>query len=268
MDSSFELVSFLTRSENRVTVLDALDDRPASRVELQESTAIPRATLSRILADFRDHELAVRDGYRFELTPLGDHVARELAGLLSSVESMAALQAVAHWLPLDSLELSISDLKGVDVTLPTPIDPMAPVKAAAEVIDDREHVRGFCYSVIHGPILAECQNVIERGHRFEGVIAEGVLDVVASDPKLAERLSELLTDGSADLYVLTDVIEPQLIIADETTMFLVADDDGAIRGLVTIGDELILPWACRTFEEIKQAADPLPPARAKELLTP
>lgn len=268
MDSSFELVSFLTRSENRVTVLQSLEEGPASRVELQESTAIPRATLSRILADFRDHELVVRDGHSFELTPLGDHIAEELADLLSSVESMAALQAVSPWLPLDTLGVSITDLAGLEVTLPTPVDPMAPVKAAATVIDDTEHVRGFCYSVIHGPILAECRNVIERGHRFEGVIAEGVLDVVASDQELAERLMVLLTDGAADVYVLADAIEPQLIIADGITMFLVADDEGAIRGLVTIGDESILPWAHRTFEDLKRAAEPLAPARARDLLTP
>lgn len=267
MDASFELVSFLTRSENRMTVLEALGDGPGSRVDLQESTAIPRTTLSRILADFRDRDLADRDGHRFELTPLGQHLADELAALFSSVDSMTALQTVAQWLPLDTLGVAIDELEDVDVTLPTPIDPMAPVKAAAEFIEDTEHVRGFCYSVIHGPILAECRNVTERGHRFEGVIAKGVLDVVAADPELSSRLAALLTHGAADVWVLDGVIEPQLMIADGTTMFLVADDDGTIRGLVTIGDEAIHPWAISRFEEIKQAAEPLDPARANELLT-
>lgn len=266
MDGAFELVSFLTRSENRVSVLQALERTPATRIGLQEETGIPRATLSRILADFRERSLATRDGHCYTLTPLGAHLATELSALVSSVESQSALQAVADWLPVQELGIELTDLEGVGVTLPTPIDPMAPVKAAATAIDEVEHVQAFCYSVLHAPILAECRNVTERGNRFQGVIAEGVLDVVSTDPELAERLSEMLSHTRAELYVFDGVIKPQLIIADRTVMFLVADDDGAIQGLVSIDDESILPWAEETFDAIKRQAEPLTAARAADLL--
>jgi len=268
MDRSLELVSFITRAESRVSVLEALDRASATRVALQEETDIPRATISRILADFRDRSLATRDGHRYTLTPLGAHLAAGLSALFSSVETQLALQAVADWLPLEALGVELTDLAEVEVTLPTPIDPMAPVKAAADAIDDVEHVQAFCYSVLHAPILAECRNVTERGHRFQGVVADGVLDVVAADPELAERLTELLTHGQAELYVLEGVIQPQLIIADRLVMFLVADDEGAIQGLVSIDDGSILPWAEETFDSIKQAAEPLTATQAAERLTP
>lgn len=267
MNGAFELLSFLTRAENRVTVLHALEQAPATRVGLQDETGIPRATLSRILADFRDRSLVKRDGHRYELTLLGEHLATELSTLMSSIETQIALQAVAEGLPLDDLGLDVEDLKQIEVTLPTPIDPMAPVKAAAAAIDDVDHVRAFCYSVLHAPILAECRNVTERGHRFQGVVAEGVLDVVSSDPELAERLTDLLTHGQAELYVFDGVIKPQLIIAGQLVMFLVADDEGAIQGLVSIHDESILPWAEETFDSIKRDAEPMTPDRAAELLT-
>lgn len=267
MDRAFELVSFLTRAENRVTVLRTLERTPNTRVGLQDETGIPRATLSRILADFRDRSLVTRDGHRYELTPLGGYLATELSSLFSSVESQIALQTVAEWLPLDQLGLAVADLQEVEVTLPTPIDPMAPVKAAAAAIDDVGHVQAFCYSVLHAPILAECRNVTERGHRFQGVVAEGVLDVVSSDPELAERLTDLLSHGQAELYVFDGEIQPQLVIADQLVMFLVADDEGAIQGLVSIDDDSILPWAEETFESIKRKADLITPDRAAELLT-
>jgi predicted transcriptional regulator len=266
MDGAYELVAFLTRAENRVTVLHVLERAPATRVGLQDETGIPRATLSRILADFRDRSLVTRDGHRYELTPLGGHLATELSSLFSSVESQIALQTVAEWLPLDELGLAVEDLKEIEVTLPTPIDPMAPVKAAAEAIDNVDHVQAFCYSVLHAPILAECQNVTERGQRFQGVIAEGVLDVVSSDPELAERLIDLLTHGQADLYVFDGVIQQQLVIADRLVMFLVADEEGAIQGLVSIDDESIIPWAEATFESIRRKAEPITADRATELL--
>ena len=80
-------------------------------------------------------------------------------------------------------------------------------------------------------------------------------------------MEALLSEGRAEVYVHDGAIEPQLIIADSTTMFLVADDEGAIQGLVEIGDESVFPWAVRTFESLKVDARPLTPEVAGELLT-
>lgn len=268
MDRPFDLVAFLARSENRHAALEALAEQSYSRPELQAAVDVPRATLSRILADFWRRDLVVRENGRYEITPLGTEIAIGLEALFESIESTRALQTVAAWLPLDELDVAITEVADVEVTLPTAVDPMAPVKRAAELIDDVTRVRGFCYSVVHAPILAECRNVVERGHRFEGVIAAGVFEVVAGDPVIAPRIRQLLAEGRTDLFVYEGNIEPQLIIADRTTMFLVSDDGGAIQGLVTIGDEAILPWAEETFESIKADAEPLDPDALSERLAP
>lgn len=268
MDSSVELVSFVTRAESRIETILALAAEPRTRPELQDETGIPRATLSRILADFRDRDLAAKDGHRYRTTPLGDLVAAELDALFESIEATRALQTIAKWLPLDELSVDFDRLATADVTLPTPIDPMGPVNRAAAVVEGAERVRTFCYSVVHAPILAALRGVTERGQRLEGVVAAGVLEVVKDDPALAESARELFASGNVELYVYEDGIEPQLIIADRTTMFLVTDGEGAIRGLVEIDDEAILPWAEATFESLKREADPLDPAAAAERLTP
>ena len=54
MDSPIDLVSFVTRAENRVEVLLTLAFRPRTCPGLQDETDIPRATLDRIGPD---HEL-------------------------------------------------------------------------------------------------------------------------------------------------------------------------------------------------------------------
>jgi len=59
-----------------------------------------------------------------------------------------------------------------------------------------------------------------------------VFEVVAADPDLAERARELFESGSVELYRHDEGIEPQLITADWTTMFLVTAGEGAIQGLV------------------------------------
>ena len=268
MDSPIELVSFVTRAESRVEALLALASEPATRPELQAETGIPRATLSRVLADFRDRDLATRNGHRYRPTPLGEVVAAELSSLFASVESTRALQSLAELLPLEELGLGFDRLAAADVTLPTPVDPMAPVKRAAAVVEDADHVRTFCYSVVHAPILAALRGVTGRGQRLEGVVAVGVLEVVGADPELAESALALLRSETVELSLYEGDIEPQLVIADRTTMFLVTDDEGAIRGLVETDDETLLPWAEQFFDALRREADPLVPETAAELLAP
>ena len=268
MRPSFELVSFLARAESRVDALLTLAAGPRTRPELEDETGIPRATLSRVLADFRDRDLVSKDGHRYRVTPLGGLLAVELESLFESVESTRALQTLSGWLPLENLGVDFERLASAEVTLPTPVDPMAPVKRAASVVEGSDRVRTFCYSVVHAPILAALRGVTGRGQRLEGVIAAGVLDVVAADPDLAERARELFESGSVDLYLHDGGIEPQLIIADRTTMFLVTDEEGAIQGLVETDDKAVLPWAEELFESLRAEAEPVEPERAGELLTP
>jgi len=95
MSPSFDLVSFLTRAESRVDVLLALASGPRTRPELRDETGVPRATLSRVLADFRERDLASRNGRRYRTPPLGGVVALELESSVESVETARALQTLA-----------------------------------------------------------------------------------------------------------------------------------------------------------------------------
>jgi predicted transcriptional regulator len=267
MRPSFELVSFVARSESRVDVLLALAAGPRTRPDLQAETGVPRAALSRILADLRERDLASRNGHHYRVTPLGDRLAADLESLFESVESSRALQRLAEWLPLEEPAVDFDRLASATVTLPTPIDPMSPVKRAAAVVEEAEHVRTFCYSVVHAPILAALRGVSRKGQRLEDVTAAGVFEVVAADPDLAGTAMELFDSGNVELYVYDEGIEPQLV-ADRTTMFLVADEEGAIQGLVESEDERIRSWAAGRFESLKREAEPLDSVRARELLTP
>jgi predicted transcriptional regulator len=269
MGSRIDLVSFVARAENRGEVLRALASSSRTRPELLAETGVPRTTLSRILADFRDRDLVARDGHRYRTTPLGAHLATELESLFASVETVRALQTLAGWLPLEDLGVEFDRLAAAEVRLPTPPDPMTPVKRDAAVVGTVDHVRTFCYrgySVLHAPILAALRGVTGRGQRLEGVIAAGVLDVVASDPELTASARELFESGSVELYVYEGGVEPQLIVADRTTMVLVTDGDGATQGLVETGDGAILSWAGETFEALKREAEPLSPEITAERL--
>lgn len=261
------LVAFVMRSDNRLQALVELADGAQSRPDLQDRTGIPRATLSRILADYQERHLVRRDGHEYSLTLLGHRLAGELEGLFAALEETVALQTVASWLPLADLDVAIADLENLRVTLPSLTDPMSPVSRAASIVGRAETVRGFCYSVLHAPILTETEAVVRDGRTFEGVVARGVLDVIAADPALSAAMTEMAATGRADIWVYDGTIGPQLIIADDVVTFLATDTDGTIQGLIETDDDRVHPWAERTYTEYKTAAERIDPDGVAELLT-
>ena len=267
MDGGVELVSFVARAESRIAALRALDDDPMTRPDLQEATGIPRATLTRILADFRDRDLVRRVGHEYRLTPLGNRIAAELSRTFDAVDAMQALQRLADWIPLEELAGTLDDLTEVTVTNPTPVEPNAPLSRAAEVIESADRIRLFCYSVDHAPILATFRGVTEQEQEIVGVVAEGVLEVCARDPELVDAARELFTATNAQLHVYAGDRRPQLLIVDGRTLFVVTDDHGAVQGLLEIDDDTVLPWAEETFQAIVGESRPVDTDAVTELLT-
>lgn len=259
MDSPLELVQFVVRSRNRVTALRALSSEPRSRPDLQAETGVPRATLSRILGDFRRRDLAAREGHAYRTTPLGDLFATELGALVEAVGTMQELQTVAPWLPLEDLDTDLADLRDARVTLPTQADPFAPMRRAASLLEGVERVRMLCYSVVHEPVVAEWRAITERGQRFEGVVATDTLDAISADPRTAERMAEVIAAENATLFVHEGSVPYQLTVADGTVLLVAIDETGAIQGLVETDDGGVRSWAERTIDAYRSEAEAVGP---------
>lgn len=266
MAGGFDLLAFVARSENRLAALRVLSTDPQRRSAVQEATGIPRATLSRILADCRDRDLVERRGPEYLLTPLGDRLVEELEALLVAIDRMRALQTLADGLPLDDLDVDLFEIEDLSVTLPNRIDPMAPISRAAEVVETAAVVRGFCYSLLHAPILAMTRDVVQTGGRFIGVVSDEVIRHVLADPDLAGPVEALVGSGQAELYIYRGAIETQYIVTEDRVLFLV-DDAGAIVGLVETGDPALSPWAEARFAAHRETSEPLDPDALNDLLT-
>ena len=61
MIAALDDIDFLTRSEHRVTVLEALMDEPREYGELKDLTGVSRVTLNRLLAQFEEKKWIVED---------------------------------------------------------------------------------------------------------------------------------------------------------------------------------------------------------------
>lgn len=263
MGSSIELVSFLARSENRIEALLALESGPATRSELQRSTGIPRATLSRILADFRDRDLADRDGHDFSITPLGTLLAAELRSLSESIDVGVELQRLDPWLPLSEIGVDVRDLTDATVTLPSTVDPLAPVRRTAEVVAASERVRGLCNNVVPEILRTLRRAVVEDGLLVDVTVTADAFDAVTADPAVREVVRDLVGSGRVDIAVYDGGLPILAIDADGTVLLEVADDEGTIRGVVETEDEVIRSWFASSYWSYRRGAEHVVP----ELLT-
>lgn len=255
MHSAFGLLSFIVRSENRVEALKSLEAAPASRAELQEATEIPRASLSRILADFQARDLADREGYEYSITPLGRLLAGELRSTFESLAVGSELQSLTPWLPLSELGIEIEDLVDARITLPTPVDPLAPVDRTAAVLESCDRVRGLCNNVI--PDLLE--TLSGAGAEIEVVTTTDAFDVVSTDPRTRGAVREMLRSGRLDLTVSSEWFPQLAIAADGTILLEVTDDDGAIHGLIESETDAVRSWFASAFDGYGEQAERIAP---------
>lgn len=257
MDSSLELVTFVTRAESRVDALLAMVAGPATRRDLQEATGIPRATLSRILADFDDRELLVRDGHEYGLTPLGELLAAELRSLFDSVEAMRTLQDVRQWLSMEAFDFPVERLADADVVIPTTQDPTAPIRRAEELLAGASRVRLVANSMIPGCLEAVWREVTAGRQTLEWVGTPAALEVVADDPELSRWTRELLESGDASAYLHDGGFPQALFVVDDIVFTPVSDDAGTVQGHVETDDDVVLAWAEETIDGYVREAEPV-----------
>lgn len=257
MDPSLELVTFVTRAENRVEVLLSLSTAPATRPELQEATDIPRATLSRILADFDDRELVYRDGYEYVLTPLGDLLGAKLGTLLDAVEALQRLDDVRQWLSIDEFDFPVERLADADVVVPSTQDPTAPIRRVEELLGEAKRVRLVANAMVPGCLEATWREVTAGRQTLAWVTTPAALEVIEDDPELTQWTRELLETGDASAYVHEDGFPQVLCVVDDMVLTPVADETGSVQGHVETEDDVVRSWAEEAIDAYVREAEPL-----------
>lgn len=257
MTGSSDLLEFVARSENRRQTLESLVSGPITRAEVQEHTGIPRSTLNRILSDCLEHDLLVKNGHHYRTTLIGRYIATRLQELESNIETMADLQGILEWLPLDTFDFDINAFENAEVFRQRPADPHDPVRTVIPVLEGATSFRGLCDNAAHEPIFAEWRAVTEGGQRFEALLTPEVIDVIANDPVRADRFSDMLEIEGSRTYRYDGDIPCIIVIADDSVLLEAADEDGAIKGFVISDHPDIRAWAEATYESCKRKADPV-----------
>jgi predicted transcriptional regulator len=250
-------VAYLTRSEHRVLVLEALAEQPRSRAEIRELSGVSSSTVSRTLREFEARRWIVRNGPRYEATQLGAFVAAGMRSLLDRLETERRLRDVWHWFPDSVQELHPELLADAVVTVAAVDDPYRPVNRFVTLLrgTDRFRFVGFDLGLLEPCRDELCERIIE-GMVTEIIDPPAVARYIRTTyPEQSERTLE-----SGNLTVLLHEGLPTYglsLFDDRVGICGCYPGSGTVRVFIDTDSPAVRKWAESTYESYRREARPL-----------
>lgn len=257
-------VGYLSRSENRAHVLEALTKGSHSTRDLRDLTGTSKTTLHRILGEFEDRSWVERtaDG-EYTATPQAEHVAVQLQAFLDSMAAIRDLGEDVRTLP--AAELTLGPEAEVTVGLQHFREATVEHKQPqAQGIGRRQLVETFRESSathvlmdiapphLVGDIL---QERVENGEMTHvGVMTRELFEYLRDDhewPPLWKGLAE----AGSDLYRYDGSVPANLVVGDERT--LIWPPTAEPRRGISSRDETVRQWAFDVIRRYREQAEPL-----------
>jgi predicted transcriptional regulator len=249
LETPLEELEFLARSPNRVNVLDALTQGWIGRYELEETTGVTRATLSRILDDFENRGWVIKKDRQYETTQLGTYVSREVMSLLESFEPVPALNEVAQWFPEEGFDFDLGCLTGAKIVRATKSDGLAATAHITNGIRNADRVQLITYSVLPSVMEMCWQGIVDDDLELLSVLDGAVLEKVSNDPRMVEQAQEMADSDRFDVYVYFDDISYTIFVVDNAVMLCLSGDEGPPLAVIETDDETIRSWAETTIDD-------------------
>jgi predicted transcriptional regulator len=258
MRTPLEDIDWLTRSANRVELLELLADRPHTRSELQKALGVTRVTVNRTSEAFEERGWIEATDRELELTPCGRLVLDTLVPLRSAAATARKLGDIQQYLPTDEFDFALSRLADAEITYSSKYDVLAPVDESAEIAvgADRLRVVGNAPDSVH---LQKASILYEDGEgpqSVERVFTSDGLDTIAAKPELSRRLRNIaaLDDVECTYFRYDEALSYGLQIADETVVVELFNEEGLVPAVVVTDDETVHAWAQKRFERYKRAS--------------
>lgn len=258
MVSPIDDVAFLARSETRVGVLRAIEERPRDRRELATATDTPRSTLGRTLSQLEDRGWIERNGRLYETTTAGSLVVEQFLPLLDTVTVLQTLGDGVEFLPLDEADLDVRNLADARLVTPTEMDPTAPFEYGVERLRDADRFRCVALSAPPRYVEAIHEGVMTGHFTAECVLAGAYLDEMRDGDGIAERWQEIAASEST-VRRYEGSLSFVVLVLDEIVHLWLCDGEGQSLGLVETENPEILSWANTTVNQYLERAQPIEP---------
>ena len=253
-----EDVAYLSRSANRLQLLQVLGTGAQTPREIAGATDIPRSTLRRILTEMEERGWAERttDG-EYVLTATGEHVAAETDRYVGALGAIDALDEAVGWLPNDELTVGLHRFGEATVLGAEPNDVVAADTRLIELTRDAEEF--YCLTNTAGTVGLET-TMMERftgaGMTVESVMTPAEISIYLDDPERAAQWREYVEAGGP-VYRHEGPILANVVVVDETVF--IGDRHLETVGLIECRDAAVRSWAVEVFDSYKTEAERLDP---------
>lgn len=258
---ALEDAAYLSRSENRVEILDAVASGPHTRRELSEMTGVSRATLSRIMNELEDRSWTERtSGGDYVATPTGEHVAAQFVPFVESLEAIRRLGEAVDWLPIDELSIGLHHFSDAVVKRSDHDDPMEIIDFFTNLIRDANEFQVLTQFTPPEAFAESMRDGLVTG-RLTGtyVITEGVIEYLRGHPERRARWRDCLGAG-ATVYQYDDHLPCNLWIIDDTVIIKKGGPESTQRsyGVPIISEnETVQEWAAELIKTYRAEATPI-----------
>jgi predicted transcriptional regulator len=249
-------VAYLTRSSNRVEVLDLLATGTYSPSELTDVTGASRPTLGRILNEFEERGWTERADDGYEATCAGEHIVAELAPFVDAMEAIRVLGEAVAWLPTDELTIGLWHFRDATVRRPERYDPMDTVDVVTELLRKASEFRVLTHLVAPRPKQRAMLDGVASGRLDTTLVLTD--DLVGYLRENAERdawFQEFVAAG-ARAYRYDESIPCNLFVIDDLVLVgRSRPDSGHPYAFIESDDETVRAWACDLIDDYRADAD-------------
>lgn len=250
MVDPFGEISFLTRSENRVTVLETLAEAAHTERELVEATGISDVTVGRVLDDFEERGWIRETDGGYRTTKEGDLLAGDYRRLADSMNVAARIGPVREYLPVEEMDFDFRHLADARISDPETFAPLRAVDRWKRLIRDSDRVVGVAPVTSATTVVAEPfhEEVVENGMAFEVVVSTEYYETAGARPELRRLLREQLRAGM-EMFLADEADEPLPFVAtfDDLAAISGYDEAGTLRvGIETHADP-VHEWIHDTY---------------------
>ncbi|WP_159900342.1 helix-turn-helix transcriptional regulator [Salinirussus salinus] len=224
MEDALKEIAYLTRSPNRVRILDCLAEGPRTRREAKEASGATRTTVDRIVNELEDRGWVERttDG-NYAATPVGRQLVRELTPLVRAVEAIQELGSAVEWLPLDELSVGLQDFADATVRRPDRGDPVDTIDYMTDLVREASELRALTHLVPPESFLRVTHDAIVSGQlRLEGVVPTDHVEPYIETQRRRERWQAILEAGG-ELHLHEAALPCNMWIIDETVLIKRSD---------------------------------------------
>jgi predicted transcriptional regulator len=250
---TWEHISFLAGSQNRIQILETLRERPYRQCELVDACGLSRSTVHRALDGLEEREWIHSESGAYRLTVGGRLVLDQYESLETAIERVDECGPFLQRLGEVGATLPAAALDDARLVTNTPENPHAATGHTTDVLAavDSETFRGI--SPVVSPVVNKAaREPLMADVRMELLIDESVLD--ASRTAYPDALAAAHDSENFKLFLSPEELSFGLMVLDDRALVCAHDEQGTLRECLDGTNEALVRWANDVYEDHRASA--------------